>query len=112
MFREKIGSWFHLPAFPIVDSANLMIRLRAGYDLKETSPLKAVARSSIPTFFIHGKADRMIPVKMCLQLYNAAACSKEILIIDGAGHAQACDKEPERYFGEVDRFLQEHVSGG
>ncbi len=105
MFQEKIGSWFHLPAFPVVDSAALMIRIRAGYDLKETSPLQAVARSKVPTFFIHGKEDRMIPVKMCLELYNAAACEKEILLVAGAGHAQSAEKDPVLYFGEVERFL-------
>ena len=108
MFKEKIGSWFHLPAFPVVDSANLMIRLRAGYDLKETSPLYAVQKSRIPTLFIHGREDRMIPVKMCLQLNNAAACPKDILIIGGAGHAQAGEKDPVLYFGAVDRFLKEN----
>ena len=108
MFREKIGSWFYLPAFPVVDSANLMIRLRAGYDLKETSPLKAVARSHIPTLFIHGREDRMIPVEMCRQLYEAAACPKDILIIDGAGHAQAATKDPGLYLDTVDRFLETH----
>ena len=107
MFREKIGSWFHLPAFPIVDSAELMIRLRAGYDLKETSPLKAVSASSVPTLFIHGEEDRMIPVSMCRELYDAAACEKEIMIVEGAGHAQAADKDPARYFEEVEKFLRE-----
>lgn len=109
MFREKIGSWFHLPAFPVVDSAELMIRIRAGYDLKETSPLKAVSSSRIPTLFIHGKEDRMIPVSMCRQLYDAAACEKEIMIVDGAGHAQAADKDPAQYFEEVEKFLEEKV---
>ena len=66
-----------------------MIRLRAGYDLKETSPLKAVSASSVPTLFIHGEEDRMIPVSMCRELYDAAACEKEIMIVEGAGHAQA-----------------------
>ena len=107
MFREKIGSWFHLPAFPIVDSAELMIRLRAGYDLKETSPLKAVSTSSVPTLFIHGEEDRMIPVSMCRELYDAASCGKEIMIVEGAGHAQAADKDPARYFEEVEKFLRE-----
>ena len=107
MFREKIGSWFHLPAFPIVDSAELMIRLRAGYDLKETSPLKAASTSSVPTLFIHGEEDRMIPVSMCRELYDAAACEKEIMIVEGAGHAQAADKDPARYFEEVEKFLRE-----
>ena len=107
MFKEKIGSWFHLPAFPVVDSAELMIRLRAGYDLKETSPLKAVSTSSVPTLFIHGEEDRMIPVSMCRELYDAAACEKEIMIVEGAGHAQADDKDPARYFEEVEKFLRE-----
>ena len=106
MFREKIGSWFHLPAFPVVDSAELMIRIRAGYDLKETSPLAAVSQSTVPTFFIHGKEDRMIPAKMCLELYNAAACGKEIMIVDGAGHAQSAEKDPARYFAAVGQFLK------
>ena len=109
MFREKIGSWFHLPAFPVIDSANLMIRLRAGYDLNETSPLRAVAKSSIPTLFIHGREDRMIPVGMCQDLYDAAACPKEILIIDGAGHAQAGEKDPVRYFDAIDRLLERYM---
>ena len=107
MFQEKIGSWFHLPAFPVVDSAELMIRLRAGYDLKETSPLKAVSSCMVPTLFIHGKEDRMIPVSMCRELYDAAACEKEIMVVEGAGHAQAADKDPAHYFEEVERFLRE-----
>ena len=92
----------------MVDIASLVIRLRAWYDLKETSPLEAVARSHIPTLFIHGREDRMIPVEMCRQLYEAAACPKEILIVDGAGHAQAAAREPGQYFDTVDRFLKEH----
>ena len=106
MFQEKIWSWFHLPAFPVVDSAELMIRLRAGYDLKETSPLRAVSGSRIPTLFIHGEEDRMIPVEMCRKLYDAALCDKEIMLVEGAGHAQAADKDPQRYFDAVKEFLR------
>ena len=109
MFREKIGSWFYLPAFPIVDSAELMIRIRAGYDLKETSPLKAVSHSRVPTFFIHGKEDRMIPVEMCHALYDAASCEKEIMIVEGSGHTQSAEKDPVGFFGEVQKFLGEYI---
>ena len=105
MFREKIGSWFHLPAFPVVDSARLMIRLRAGYDLKEASPLKAVKKSKIPTLFMHGQEDRMIPVEMCHALYDDAACEKDIMIVGGAGHAQAVDKDPAAYYEKIAEFL-------
>ena len=109
MFREKVWSWFHLPAFPVIDSARLMIRIRAGYDLKETSPLKAVEHSSVPTLFIHGREDRMIPFHMCKQLYDAAACDKEIMIVDGAGHAQAVDRDPAGYWNTIECFLEKYA---
>ena len=51
----------------------------------------------------------MIPVGMCRQLYDAAACPRESLIIEGAGHAQAGTRDPELYFGTVDRFLETYA---
>ena len=40
MFRQKMKEWFHLPAFPLLDTANLMLQLRGGYDLKKRLPLR------------------------------------------------------------------------
>ena len=47
----------------------------------------------------------MIPVEMCHALYDAASCEKEIMIMDGAGHTQSAEKDPVRFFGEVQKFL-------
>jgi fermentation-respiration switch protein FrsA (DUF1100 family) len=106
MFGDKITEWFSLPPFPFVDSACLMLRLRGGYDLKKASPIDAVAKSTIPTLFIHGDADAMIDVSQAYELYDAAACEKELLIVEGAGHAQAVDKDPEGYWEAVGQFLE------
>lgn len=105
MFGDKIREWFHLPAAPFVDSACLMLKLRGGYDLREASPLRAVSDSRIPTLFIHGDEDRMISVEMSQELFEAAACEKELFIVEGAGHAQAQDKDPEAYYGKIEEFL-------
>lgn len=107
MFQDKIKEWFHLPAFPILDTANLMLQLRGGYDLKDASALEAVKRSRTPTLFIHGDMDEMISVEMTKVLYEEAACEKELLIVEGAGHAQAQDKDPEGYYGAVEEFLKD-----
>ena len=107
MFGEKIKEWFGLPAFPLVDSACVVLRLRGGYDLKDASAVDAVVRSRVPILFIHGEEDAMINVQMSRDLYEAARCRKELLIIEGAGHAQAQDKEPETYFGSIREFLRE-----
>lgn len=109
MFADKIKEWFYLPAFPLVDSARLVLLLRGGYDLLDASALNAVVKSDTPTLFIHGASDVMISPEMSKELYDAAACPKELLIIDGAGHAQAQDKEPETYYETIRKFLQQYV---
>lgn len=109
MFGDKITEWFHLPAAPFVDSACVMLRLRGGYNLKDASPLRAVKSSGIPTLFIHGDEDRMIDVNMSYELFEAAACEKELFIVEGAGHAQAQDKSPDLYYGRIGEFLDRYV---
>lgn len=111
MFGDKITEWFHLPAAPFVDSACLMLRLRGGYNLRDASPLRAVEGSSVPTLFIHGNEDRMIDVGMSYELYEAASCEKELFIVEGAGHAQAQDKDPEEYYGRIGAFLDRYLKG-
>ena len=109
MFGEKITTWFYLPPFPIVDTACVVLQLRGGYNLKDASAIEAVAQSSTPILFIHGEQDDMIPVQMSKDLYEAAGGPKELLIIKGAGHAQAQDKAPEAYYGAIEAFLAEYV---
>lgn len=109
MFGEKIKEWFYLPAFPLVDSACAVLKFRGGYDLKNASAINAVAESRVPTLFIHGEDDAMINVQMSRDLYEAASCPKKLLIVEGAGHAQAQDKEPEVYYGTVREFLRESM---
>ena len=107
MFGDKITEWFSLPAFPIVDSSCLMLRLRGGYNLKDASPVTAIASSEIPTLIIHGDSDSMINVSMAYSLYESASCERDIMIVEGAGHAQAYDKDPEAFMGKIWEFLDE-----
>lgn len=111
MFGDKITEWFHLPAALFVDSACVMLRIRGGYDLRDASPLRAVAASGIPTLFIHGDEDRMIDVNMSYELFEAASCEKELFIVEGAGHAQAQDKAPDEYYGRISEFLGRYLQG-
>ena len=108
MFGDKVKKWFYLPAFPLVDSARLVLLMRGGYDLMDASALNAVSKSHTPTLFIHGASDAMIPAQMSKDLYDAATCPKELLIIEGAGHAQAQDKNPEAYYGAIREFLKKY----
>lgn len=108
IFKKQMKEWFHLPAFPLLPGAALMLKLRGGYDLKEASALEAVKKTSLPVLLIHGTEDAFVPSEMSEELYEAAAGEKELLLIEGAGHVQAADKEPELYYETVFSFLEEH----
>ncbi len=109
MFGEKARDWFHLPAFPIVDSMRLMLLLRGGYDLYAASPLLAVPDSRVPTLFIHGSEDRMISARQSEELFEAEGAEKELLIIEGAGHGQPQDKDPEGYYDAVFSWVLDRI---
>ncbi len=108
MFAKQMKDWFSLPSFPILDSMNLMLQLRGGYDLKDASALESVKKTRLPVLIIHGADDHMVPLQMAHQLYEAAGGPKELLIVPGAGHAQAPDKDPETYYRTVFSFLRQY----
>ena len=86
-----------------------MLRLRGGYNIREASVLEAVKKSELPILFIHGDQDAFVPLEMAEELYKAADCEKELLVVEGAGHAQSQDKDPENYYGTVFSFLNTYV---
>ena len=94
-----------LPAFPLVDSASLVCKIRGGYSFKEASCVEAVKRSTTPTLFIHGSADTFVPFSMLDELYSSASCEKDILVIEGATHARSATHNPEVYWGKVEEFV-------
>lgn len=109
IMKEKISDWFHVPGGPLADCVSWALKAAGGYDLKDASALEAVQKSDTPTLFIHGKEDKMIPVSMCLELYQAASCEKEIMLVEGAGHAQSKDKDPVAYFDRVSGFVGQFI---
>lgn len=112
MFAKQMKDWFGLPSFPLLDSMNLVLQLRGGYDLKDASALEAVKKTRLPVLIIHGDQDDMVPVEMAYELYEAAGGEKELLIVPGAGHAQAVDKDSEAYYDTVFDFLDKNISSG
>lgn len=85
--------------------SRIIIRLRAGYDINNVSCLKAVAKSTTPTLFIHGDDDTFIDPQMCSRLYEAASCKKQYCLILGAGHIEGVVKDPMNYWNKVEGFL-------
>lgn len=108
-FTHQLKKVFGLPQFPFMHIANYMAKRRAGYSFKEASSLPRLRLSKTPTLFIHGTADAFVPFFMHEECYAAAACPKEKLVIEGAGHAVCADVAPQLYWQTVDAFLEKYV---
>ena len=108
-FSDKLKTLFHLPQFPTLYYANLITKLKAGYSLKKASCIKQIKKSVTPILFIHGDKDKFVPYYMLDKLYNCANCEKEKLIIQNAGHAEAQDISPEKYWRTVKKFIKRYI---
>ncbi len=108
-FRHNMKQLFHLPAFPFLYIVDAITRVKDGWSLRRDADcVKAVRRSSVPTLFIHGSADTFVPFYMQDELFSAAACPKEKLVVYGAGHAECMSVDPALYWNTVDDFLRRY----
>lgn len=108
-FTHQLKKVFGLPQFPFLHIANIMAKRRAGYSFKEASSIDRVKCSHTPTLFIHGTADEFVPFSMLDENYKAAACPKQRLAVEGAGHGVSMDVSPQLYWNTVDSFLAEYM---
>lgn len=109
-FEFCLKNYIHLPKFPILYSADMFNKSINGYAFKDASPIDAVANAKIPMLFIHGDADDFVPTYMVHQLY--AACSseyKDLLLIEGAGHAESYRRDSEKYESKVKEFFDKFI---
>ena len=101
IFASEAKARFNLPTFPVLNMFEIVANVRANYDIKKASALEQVKNNKTPILFIHGDADDFVPEYMCEELYEAANCKKDKLIIHDAGHTDSKYKEPETYYNKI-----------
>ena len=111
-FAHNLKDSFHLPPFPILNSASIVTKHRYGWGFKEASSVKQLAKCDRPMLFIHGDADDFVPVEHVYENYAAKTHGyKEIYIVPGAVHANSYAKDPANYTWRVKYFLQRAKAG-
>lgn len=105
VFSAVLKNMYHLPAFPIMQISNQMVKKRAGYELDECNARVEVAKAKIPILFMHGDADSFVPCSMVYELHEACKTEKKLVIIEGAGHVESCYRDPELYEGAIEEFI-------
>lgn len=108
-FKYQLKKLFKIPSFPLLNISDIIVKIRAGYSLKEASPIDSVAKSKTPIIFIHGDKDEFVPCYMLDKVFEKCKSPKKKVIIEGAPHALAEKIDPIKYWNEVDSFIQNYI---
>lgn len=108
--REAIKFQFEqvkIPFWPLYDLVRGRINRTYDFDLDDISPSDAIVNSDIPTLFIHGTEDNIVPTWMTEEMYNKKKGPKDMLyLVEGAGHMESYSKDKEKYKGKIREFLE------
>lgn len=104
MYNSKVRKYLKFLTKPSAILANLIIKPIIGGDVFK-SALRAMEESKIPTLFIHGAKDDLIPYQTAYDLYDIHQGPKKIHIAKGAGHAESKLYDADIYFKAIFDFL-------
>ncbi len=97
-------------AKPVINIASKFNKLISGYEFKDANPIEAVKTAKVPMLFIHGSIDTFVPTKMVYELYNnCAANDKDILIVEGAAHAESYPVDSVSYEAKINKFAEKYI---
>ncbi len=100
----------HIPEFPVMNASNLFNKLISGYDFKDANPLEAVKNATVPIMFVHGGNDDFVPTRMVYELYEVCASeNKEMLIVEGAAHAESYPTDSVAYEAMINKFTEKYI---
>lgn len=109
VFTHVLKTMYHLPAFPIIQGADVINKKLAGYGTDECNAGREVVKSCVPILFIHGSADTFVPVEMCDKIYRCCKAPKMKLIVEGAAHAESYFKDMPAYEAALDEFTEDLI---
>ncbi len=108
-FLHNVGSIKPLAA-PVLAIADKYNKLISGFKFNDANPLEAVRTAKVPMLFIHGGIDDFVPTEMVYELYNnCSATDKDILIVEGAGHAESYPVDSDAYEAKICEFAERYI---
>lgn len=107
--RHTLKNHMHLPIQPFLALGEMGCKLIAKVDMRRNTPAEQCRRSPVPGLIIHGGSDDFVPTAMAQVIYDnygaETGATKELLIIDGAKHAEAYTVDPDACFAAWDRLI-------
>ena len=85
-----------------------MCRRKLNLSSKSCSTLEALKKAKVPVLFIHGTADRLVPVEMTYKNYLACSSPKKLLIVPGASHGMSYITDKKAYRQALREFWSDY----
>ncbi|QED48520.1 alpha/beta hydrolase [Cytobacillus dafuensis] len=109
LLAYQLKSEMKLPPKLILPVADLFLRMRQKYSIKNVSPISFIENIQKPILFIHSKKDDFILPSMSQDLYERKIGPKKIYLATNGVHAQSLNENPNDYEKSIDEFLREFV---
>ncbi|MCC3358227.1 alpha/beta hydrolase [Bacillus sp. REN16] len=100
---------YKIPAPFVLPFANIFLKLRDGYSIKDVSPVSVIQNIKNPVLFIHSAKDDYILPEMTMELYKMKEGPKQMLIAEKGKHAYSFADNKEAYEKVIDDFLDQYV---
>lgn len=98
-----------LPVFPFMHMMNPVMKVWAGYSLKEADAVKQVSSSRIPILLIRGQNDTYSTGDMMKQLDQAIASEHEVYTVPSGSHEDCRYADPDNYYNRTFEFVGRYV---
>lgn len=108
LLEHQLKKKYNLPRYPLMPFAAGIVKIRAGFNISDVSPIKVVASTNKPILFIHGEEDDYVPTYMGKDMFEAKQDNKELYIAPKAKHAEALVKNKKEYEKVVNDFLNKY----
>lgn len=108
LFRYLLKGVYHMPIWPILPIAGVILKIWGHFDMKDVSPRKGVIKTKVPILFCHGDSDSFIPKEMSVEMSKLGDGVRQLYLCKGANHAQSFSLEPEEYRKVVTEFINKY----
>lgn len=103
-----IINYLHFPMYPTIWFVKSWLYIFTGIKFSKFKIPRMLRTSTVPTLFVHGKKDKMVPYYNTLLNYDEKPVNKELLFIDNAPHAGAYIYGTEKYQKAIVNFIEKY----
>ena len=97
---------YKMPVQPTMFFVNQGAKMYGEFFLKDVDIENAIKFNEVPTLFIHGEKDSLVPVDMSEKLFNLKTKGhNQLEIFDGAEHCMSYASDKERYVQLITEFI-------